>query len=409
MLIDLTDWMNETAQTDCEWYVKRLSGNDTLANGTHQAGPYVPKDFLFRLFPSLNHPESENPDVWFDLTVDSDCDTRKVRAVWYNNKLRGGTRNETRITQLGGASSPLLDPESTGALTVFAFYLDKHREAKSCHVWVCRHETEEDLVEERVGPVEPGRWTVWKPGYPQQGFLTGSEDIRQHGSCWLVPDQIPASWLGTFPSGSAIIRKTLELRPALGMTPDRRLLQRRECEYEMFRSVEEAVELPNIMKGFDNIDDFIARAQTILQRRKARAGRSLELHAREIFMEEGLKEDENFSHGAESDPGKRPDFIFPSAAAYRNPTYPEGNLRMLAVKTTCKDRWRQILNEADRISIKHLFTLQEGVSVNQFHEMVQSNVRLVVPEPLVAKYPKIVQPALQTLESFIGDIRLLVA
>ena len=116
----------------------------------------------------------------------------------------------------------------------------------------------------------------------------------------------------------------------------------------------------------------------------------------------------NFSHGAESDPGKRPDFIFPSARAYRNPAYSWANLRMLAVKTTCKDRWRQILNEADRIVVKHLFTLQEGVSVTQFHEMAQSNVRLVVPAPLVAKYPRSVQPSLQTLESFIGDIKLLV-
>ena len=59
---------------------------------------------------------------------------------------------------------------------------------------------------------------------------------------------------------------------------------------------------------------------------------------------------------------------------------------MLVVKTTCKDRWRQILNEADRIPVKHLFTLQEGVSVNQFQEMCESNVRLVVPKPLINKY-----------------------
>lgn len=42
---------------------------------------------------------------------------------------------------------------------------------------------------------------------------------------------------------------------------------------------------------------------------------------------------------------------------------------MLAVKTTCKDRWRQILNEADKIHQVHLFTLQEGVSLAQYREM----------------------------------------
>lgn len=77
------------------------------------------------------------------------------------------------------------------------------------------------------------------------------------------------------------------------------------------------------------------------------------------------------------------------------------------MKTTCKDRWRQILNEADRIPVKHLLTLQEGVSEGQFREMTEAGVQLVVPVPLVSSFPKSVQPHLQSLESFIGDVRLL--
>ena len=80
---------------------------------------------------------------------------------------------------------------------------------------------------------------------------------------------------------------------------------------------------------------------------------------------------------------------------------------MLAVKTTCKDRWRQILTEADRIKTKHLLTLQEGVSESQFREMVGAGVQLVVPGPLKKKFPTSVQVHLQTVESFIADIRLL--
>ena len=80
---------------------------------------------------------------------------------------------------------------------------------------------------------------------------------------------------------------------------------------------------------------------------------------------------------------------------------------MLAVKTTCKDRWRQILNEAERIGTKHLLTLQEGISANQFKEMQVENVQLVVPAPVISSYSDAIRPHLQTLESFIGDIRLL--
>ncbi len=39
---------------------------------------------------------------------------------------------------------------------------------------------------------------------------------------------------------------------------------------------------------------------------------------------------------------------------------------MLATKARCKDRWCQILNEADRIERKHLLTLRQGVSESQF-------------------------------------------
>ena len=114
-------WLTEFARHDRVWYAKRLSGNDTLANGSHQAGPYIPKDFLSSRFPSLNRPELLNPDVWFEVFIDSHSVQQTVRAVWYNNSLRGGTRNESRLTNFGGISSPLLDPENTGALVIFAF------------------------------------------------------------------------------------------------------------------------------------------------------------------------------------------------------------------------------------------------------------------------------------------------
>lgn len=408
-LADLTDWLDDFTGPSIVWYVKRLSGNDTLANGSHQAGPYIPRSFLFEIFPAINRTDIKNPDLRFDVYIDSHADHRTARAIYYNNKFHEnpkGGRNEARITGFGGGSSALLDPESTGALTVFAFVLDEAGAARECHVWVCRHETEEDLVEDRIGPVEPGKWAIWSPDRATQPSLFQPQ-ATPRASCWLDPAEIPPAWLTRFPTGAEIIRKAVELRGDAALDPDHRLIRRRDCEFEIFRSVEEAVELPGIRAGFTAIDDFISRAQSILQRRKSRSGHSLELHAREIFIEERLREDLDFAHGPESDPGRRPDFLFPSQTAYRNPAFPSAQLRMLAVKTTCKDRWRQILNEADRIPVKHLLTLQEGVSEGQFREMTEAGVQLVVPVPLVSSFPKSVQPHLQSLESFIGDVRLL--
>ena len=402
-LTDLTNWIDEHTGPNYIWYVKRLSGNDTLANGTHQAGPYIPKEFLFNIFPSLNRPNDKNPDKWFDLHIDSHPDVRNVRAVWYNNKQRGGTRNETRLTGFGGRTSALLDPENTGSLAIFAFLREVGSDASVCHVWVCEHETEDDLVEDRIGPVEPGKDRIWS--------VTDLEMFprlpKQRQSCWLEANEIPPSWLVKFPSGAEIVRKTVEMRSGQGIPIDQRLMKRSACEYEIFLSLEEAIELPFIQQGFQTLKEFIIRAQSIVQRRKARAGRSLELHIREIFLEEGLIEGTDFQYQPQSEEGKRPDFIFPSQAAYQNNDFPASKLRMLAVKTTCKDRWRQILNEAERIPQKHLLTLQEGISENQFREMTEAQVQLVVPTPLKDSYAKSIQPHLQTLESFIGDVRLL--
>jgi len=82
---------------------------------------------------------------------------------------------------------------------------------------------------------------------------------------------------------------------------------------------------------------------------------------------------------------KKPDFIFPGKKYYQD-RYKE-KLVVLAAKTTCKDRWRQILHEAKLIDQTHLFTLQQGISANQLEEMCEENVVLVVPEKYHSYYP----------------------
>lgn len=180
-------------------------------------------------------------------------------------------------------------------------------------------------------------------------------------------------------------------------------MRRRDCEYDVFRSVEQAIELQAIQNGFNSIDAFVARANTILQRRKARSGRSLELHLNAILNEEGI----NFQPQARTESGNRPDFLFPSQKAYDNPSFPESRLRMLAVKTTIKERWRQILEEADRIPVKHLLTLQEGVSEQQFAQMREAGVRLVVPQSLHVRFPQPIRGAIMTLGEMVDEVRSL--
>ncbi|MCC6156584.1 MAG: type II restriction endonuclease [Deltaproteobacteria bacterium] len=401
---ELRSWLDDMSGIPAVWFSKRLSANDTKASGGHQAGPYLPKDVFFRVFPGLHRETDLNPETSIRFDIDSHADTRQVRAIWYNNKFHGGTRDEARLTRFGGGSSALLDPDNTGALVLFAFVAAADGQHLHCRAWVCRSAVEEEHASERFGVVDPGEWISWTTDgvWAAHGLHTPG---TARADCRLTPAEIPPEWLRGFPRATEIVRRAVELRPLRHLDVDARLLRRRDCEFEIFRSLEETVELPIVQRGFPTLDQFLERAQTILQRRKARSGRSLELHVREILIEEGLREHEDFSYQPESDPGKRPDFLFPSESSYKNAAFDPRALRMLAVKTTCKDRWRQIINEADRIPRKHLLTLQEGISENQFREISGAGVTLVVPTGLVKSYPPAIRASLLPLSAFVGEVR----
>ena len=161
---DFSDWLMEFTRPEIIWYVKRLAASDTLALNEDDAGPRIHRDFLFTIFPSLYQPESENPDIRFPLYIDSHADHRTGRAVWYNNKLRGGMRDEVRLSDCGDSVSALLDSESTGALAIFAFVRNQVGVTREAHVWVCESVLEEELAEYRVGwPVEPDQQLIWSP------------------------------------------------------------------------------------------------------------------------------------------------------------------------------------------------------------------------------------------------------
>lgn len=101
----------------------------------------------------------------------------------------------------------------------------------------------------------------------------------------------------------------------------------------------------------------------------------------------------------------KPDFLFPNGECYHNIIFPTEDLTMLGVKTSCKDRWRQVLNEAERIKDKHLFTLQPGISKNQLKEMKDARLTLVVPQKNISTFPKEYQGDLCDLSGFINIVK----
>ncbi|WP_148569962.1 type II restriction endonuclease [Leclercia adecarboxylata] len=390
-------WLLEKASGNYFLYIKRLSANDTGATGGHQVGLYIPSGIVAELFPSIDHKTELNPSVLLRATYSShECAESEARAIYYNNKFFGQTRNEKRITRWG-PGSPLQNPENTGALSILAFEHEPSQDSKSVEVWVCTGPDEEDVIESGLGEVIPGA-LLFGPARQLLGGLT-TQPKASH-KVYAIPEL----WKKTFPSGTEIIRYSARYFAKDSLCPDEQLIDRRRVEYDIFLLVEEIHVLDIIRRGFSSVDEFIAMANSVSNRRKSRAGKSLELHLEQLFIEHGLKQ---FATQCVTEGNKKPDFIFPSSEAYHSETFPEENLRMLAVKTTCKDRWRQVLNEANKIRGIHLFTLQEGVSLAQFREMQAEGVRLVVPSSLHKKYPEVVRKELLTLGAFIAELTAL--
>lgn len=392
--------MERVATPGWHWYVKYIPANDTYAKpNVHQGGPYVGKELLRIAFPELTaRAEAEkNPDLHLSALVASHGLAQDVRLIWYNSRRvehKSNGRDEARLTNWGGMDHPLVAEEATGSLVVFAFQQPSpSKDAAGLELWITDSAEEDDLILETVGPVEPGSGVLFSPS---AGMMV--QAVRR-SPCSLRDDELLPEWRVELPSGEAIVNMVLDrMRGRRLGDVDDRIIKRRACEYELFLSIESHVVLPRVKEGFVNVEEFVRFANSVTNRRKSRAGKSLELHARAIFNEEGVRHS-----WTESTEDKRtPDFIFPSIEHYRDDAWPATKLRMLAAKTTCKDRWRQILNEAKRIPEKHLLTVQEGVSTPQFREMRDEGVQLVVPRELHGKYPDDIRDELTTLEEFVA-------
>lgn len=221
-------------------------------------------------------------------------------------------------------------------------------------------------------------------------------------------DQMLSKFKGAFPKTidfSAYARSTIPNLSSLD-DPDVALLKWMEREEILFRTLEKHLlgeKLRNLIKDgdVDDTDKFIKLIQSVLQRRKSRAGSALENHLEQIFIDNGI----TYSRTAITENNLKPDFIFPNISSYRDNVFPQAKLAMLASKSTCKDRWRQIINEAARIPIKHLLTLEPSISENQTNEMKAEQVQLVLPCELHTTYTHNQQAWLIDVKGFIQLVR----
>ena len=110
---------------------------------------------------------------------------------------------------------------------------------------------------------------------------------------------------------------------------DEILLQWILLEYELFCAIEEERYGKKIRHGFKDMQEFLNTANSVMNRRKVRAGKSLECHLEAIFEGNDLP----FEREVVTEGNKKPDFIFPNGAAYHNPYYDADKLIVLAANS----------------------------------------------------------------------------
>ncbi len=363
-----------------------ITGNDTGTTGSHQAGFYIPKCASALLFDTPGR-KGEFKEKTVKVKWQDDFTTESCMK-YYGQK----TRNEYRITRFGHGF-PFLQDDNVGDLLILAKFTE---EDYAGYVLSSDEDIDEFFATVNLAPDETNQLIdvdgIIKPDMKIAQLL---QDFVARYSYFPETRQMAQGARECFNKAYKVADLNLKNKP------DEVLLNWVDTEYRLFKFMEDKIYSEVMAKPFGSIDAFVQMANEVLNRRKSRAGKSLEHHLADIFTKNELV----FEEQAVTEDNKKPDFLFPNAEHYHNLQFPADDLIVLGAKTTCKDRWRQVLTEADRVDVKFLFTLQQGISKNQLREMHDSNLKLVVPQKYIASFPQEYQSEISNLTDFIQMVK----
>ena len=368
-------------------FCKFLSANDTGETGGHQSGIYIPKNSVPLIFDTPGI-KGQNKEEFNKIKWQDDFET-DAHFKYYGQ----GTRNEYRITGFG-RNFPFLKPDYTGSLVVILKQKDSSYKG---YVLETEDEIEYFLDYFGITPTETNcLLNTDLTSLDEKENLAIQEFIKTLTTDFPSSEQMSLA-------AQRIQNLVFDHEENIQLRPDDKLIDWTEVEYRLFRAIEHERYGVLIKNGFSDVEKFIELANQVLNRRKSRAGKSLEHHLSSLFIGNCI----TFTPQAVTEGNKKPDFIFPSVESYHDASFPVDKLASLAAKTTCKDRWRQVLNEADRLRSKNKFlcTLQQGISSSQLEEMKSEKVVLVVPEKYIKTYPEKYQNDIWTVKKFIEYIK----
>ena len=211
---------------------------------------------------------------------------------------------------------------------------------------------------------------------------------------------------GKFPSTyifSEFARATLGY-PSPLESPDDVLLSLLEREEMLFKTLEKKIVQEKLKQGFGDdgmdVEMFIKFSLSVQNTRKSRAGLAFENQLAYVFDAHKIA----YSKKVKTERNNTPDFLFPGIRQYKDLNFDTALLTMLGLKTTAKERWTQILSEADRIEKKHFLTLEPSISKNQTDEMIARRIQLVLPNSIRNTYTDDQKTQIMTVSDFISYV-----
>lgn len=275
-------------------FCRFITANDTGKNGSHQAGFYIPKCAAPLLFDTPGI-KGENKDKMVEVKWQDDFITRS-RFIYYGQ----GTRNEYRITRFG-KNFPFFEEDNVGDLLIIA----QHNEQ---YYYGFVLQTDQDIDDffayfNLSSEMTNQLIDITQSISPKSRLENGIKDIVDRLNEFPETRQMAEFAQGIYNNAYNITNKEI------CATPDEQILKWIDTEYLLFRQIEEKVYFPIYSKPFSNCQELINLSNTILNRRKSRAGKSLEHHLATIFTAAKLEYEEQ----AVTEDNKKPDFLFPSS------------------------------------------------------------------------------------------------
>lgn len=270
---ELVDIAVNTVKESKNAYCKYISSNDAGKTGAHQSGYYIPKE-VASLWINKNCEKGVNVERNILIKWQNDFETSS-KIKYYGR----GTRNECRITCFG-RGFPYLQDDNVGDILIIC-----QMDTDNFHAFVLHtdNDIEDFMASFNLSSDDTNHFIDKDAAYNPEEKLKElfTEFINQY-------TEFPQTKEMTEFAMKCYIKAWQVSDQTIIDDADKQLLKWIETEYSLFKAFEEKLYAEQLAHPFTSIDEQVKFSNMVLNRRKSRAGKSLEYHLETIFQKKRI-------------------------------------------------------------------------------------------------------------------------